>query len=397
MTHPLMPTRRRFLLGAGLAAGALVAPSSWTRALAGAPAILKPLPPQWFYDYGTNAEMRWDSVDPATYFTAPERLFVRNHTSTPTIDPTTYQLRVFGDGLMRPRKADKAFTFTYDDLRAMPATRLATVHECTGNGRSFFGSQQGQAASGTQWRLGAVGAVEWEGVRLATVLERLGIDKRAVSIQATGLDPSYVNGGVDYGAVRRPLPVSKALDDALIAWGADGADLLPDHGFPIRLVVPGWVGIASIKWLGSLEVSKTELTSPWNTKWYRMTGPSYPADSPPLTTNPVRSALELAWGAQIASAPVVTLTGRAWSGAGPIAAVDVSTDGGSSWAPARLRDTHPTAWTRWSYDWANPAPGAQTVMVRATDVAGRTQPLTTPYNDGGYFFDAVVKHPVTVS
>ncbi len=93
-----------------------------------------------------------------------------------------------------------------------------------------------------------------------------------MSIQATGLDSEYVTGGVNYGSVRRPFPVYKALKDAVLAWGANGADLLPDHGYPVRLVLPGWVGIGSIKWLGSLEVSRSELYSPWNTKWYRMTG-----------------------------------------------------------------------------------------------------------------------------
>ena len=340
--------------------------------------------------------MRWDSVSPSAYLTDQARLFVRDHTSTPTIDAATYELKVWGDGLAQPRKAGRPVTFSYADLRVMPATRLTTVHECTGNGRSFFGTQQGTPAPGTQWKLGAVGAVTWEGVRLSTVLRRLGIDRRAVSVMATGLDPSYVSGGVDYGPVRRPLPVAKALDDALLAWGADGSDLLPDHGYPLRLVVPGWVGIASIKWLGSLQVSRSELTSPWNTKWYRMTGGDYPADSPPLTVNPVRSALELAWGATVASAPVVTLTGRAWSGAGPIARVDVSTDGGATWTPAWLGSER-SAWTQWSFDWVSPSPGDHTVMARATDVAGRTQPLVSPYNDQGYFFDAVVRHPVTVS
>ena len=119
---------------------------------------------------------------------------------------------------------------------------------------------------------------------------------------------------MDYGRVRRPFPVAKALDDALLAWGVDGDPLLPDHGFPLRLVLPGWVGIASIKWLGSLEVSTTELTSPWNTKWYRMTGGDFPADSPPLDVNPVRSAWELAWDATLPAEPV-RLTGRSWSGA----------------------------------------------------------------------------------
>ncbi len=97
-----------------------------------------------------------------------------------------------------------------------------------------------------------------------------------MSVQATGLDDPFVSGGTDYGRVRRPFPVSKALDDAILAWGMNGEDLLPDHGFPLRLVLPGWVGIASIKWLGSLEVSRTELTSPWNTTFYRMTAPTGP-------------------------------------------------------------------------------------------------------------------------
>ena len=133
-------------------------------------------------------------------------------------------------------------------------------------------------------------------------------------------------------------------------------------------MLPGWVGIASIKWLGSLEVATTELTSPWNTKWYRMTGGSYPLDSPPLTVNPVRSAWELGWGETIARRPAVELTGRSWSGAGAIDRIEVSVDGGATWRPAR-----------------------------ATDTAGRTQPLVTPFNDNGYFFDAVVKQPVTVA
>ena len=127
--------------------------------------------------------------------------------------------------------------------------------ECTGNGRSYFTTQQGQTVSGTAWTLGAVGTVRWSGVRLRDVLASVGLAPDAVSIQATGLDDPFVSGGTDYGRVRRPFPVEKALDDALLAWGINGEDLLPDHGYPLRLVLPGWVGIASIKWLGSLEVS----------------------------------------------------------------------------------------------------------------------------------------------
>jgi DMSO/TMAO reductase YedYZ molybdopterin-dependent catalytic subunit len=391
-------TRRTFLAVSAVAGTAVAVGPPGSRATAGAPSILKPLPGDRFVDIGTNAEMRWDSVSPHAYRTQQSRLFVRNHTVTPTIDRDTWRLRVFGSGLTRPRSEADAVSLSYADLRALPVVRTTSTHECTGNGRSFFGSQQGTPAPGTAWTLGAVGAVTWEGVRLSDVLRRVGIRPEAVSIQATGLDPSYVSAGVDYGPVRRPFPVAKALDDALLAWGMNDEPLLPDHGYPVRLVLPGWVGIASIKWLGSLEVADTELTSPWNTKWYRMTGPSYPADSPPLTVNPVRSAWELGWNESVPGGRRVVLTGRSWSGRAPIRGVEISTDGGTTWQPADLfRRGLREAWTQWRFTWVRPAPGQHTLMARATDAAGRTQPLVAPYNDNGYFFDAVVKHPVTIT
>src|SRR6478735_7847988 len=393
-------SRRTLLRSAAVLGGALathtLAPLG--RALAGAPAILKPLPADQFVDFGTNAETRWSSVDPRRYLTPQSRLFVRNHTVTPTIDAASYALKVYGDGLRSPRTAASPIAVTLRDLKRLPRTTLITSHECTGNGRSFFSSQQGTPAAGTAWTLGAVGAVRWEGVRLRDLLRHVGLDRDAVAVQATGLDPSYVTGGVDYGPVRRPFPVTKALDDALLAWGMNGEPLLPDHGYPLRLVLPGWVGIASIKWLGSLEVSTRELTSPWNTTFYRMVGPDWPADSPPLTVNPVRSAWELAPEQVLPSRPV-TLTGRSWSGAGRISRVSVSLDGGASWRPAVLdrRSREDQGWTQWSVRWGNPRPGRHELLARATDEHGRTQPLVAAFDTQGYFRDAVVRHPVQVA
>jgi DMSO/TMAO reductase YedYZ molybdopterin-dependent catalytic subunit len=129
-----------------------------------------------------------------------------------------------------------------------------------------------------------------------------------------GLDAGVVSGGLDLGRVRRPLPVETALDDVLFAYEMNGVPLPPDQGFPLRLVVPGWVGIASIKWLGRIEVSTKPLFSPWNTT-YRMCGPDYAADSPRLTRQPVRTALELSRGVRCSPpGTYTTLTGRAWSG-----------------------------------------------------------------------------------
>ncbi len=394
------PTRRGFLTAAAAVGGAALAPASVWRAVpaaATAPFILKPTPPAYFKDFGTNAEMLWSSVDPKAYLTQPSRLFVRNHSRTPQIDRSTYALRVYGDGLATSRTEGEALSLSFADLQRLPHHDLTAVIECTGNGRSFFTSQQGQTVSGTAWALGAVGTVRWSGVRLRDVLASVGISPGAVSIQATGLDDPYVSGGTDYGRVRRPFPVEKALDDALLAWGMNGEDLLPDHGYPVRLVLPGWVGIASIKWLGSLEVSTTQLTSPWNTTFYRMVGPQWPADSPPLTVNPVRSAWELARDQVLPSRPV-TLTGRSWSGAGRIAKVSVSLDGGESWRPAVLdrRSREDQGWTQWSVRWGNPRRGKHELLARATDDQGRTQPFEAAFNTQGYFFDAVVRHPVQV-
>lgn len=387
--------RRRSVLGlplAGLAvAGTTQVLGTPPSARAGAPSIQKPLPPEWFVDHGTNAETRWDSVDPHRYATPQSRLFVRNHTRTPQIDAASYRLRVFGDGLVDPA----GLTLGLADLeRRFSTVEVTSVHECTGNGRSFFATQQGVRASGTQWGLGAVGTVTWQGVRLRDVLRWAGLRSDAVSVQGSGLDDDYVDKGENLGRVRRPFPIAKALDDALLAWGANGEPLLPDHGYPLRLVLPGWVGIASIKWLGELEVSTTELTSPWNTRWYNIGGP--------LEVNPVRSAWELPRDAVLPAGRTTVLTGRSWSGAAPIARVDVSTDGGATWSPARLRPapgprTAGHGWTRWRHTWHAPTAGRHELLARATDLRGRTQPDVAAYNPNGYFFDAVVRHPVAVA
>jgi DMSO/TMAO reductase YedYZ molybdopterin-dependent catalytic subunit len=396
MSDQLHASRRTFLKAATV--GTAVVGTGITRtprAYAAPGSILKPTPTQFFYDYGTNAEMRWDSVSPGRYLTDASRLFVRNHTSTPTIDAATYSLALYGDGLATPRGATGPQRLTVADLKALGTTRVTAIHECTGNGRSYFGSQQGTPVSGTPWKMGAVGAVTWEGVRLSDLLEHVGVSPDAVDIMATGLDSHYLDKGVDYGPVRRPFPVAKAYDDALLAWGLNGQELLPDHGFPLRLVLPGWVGIASIKWLASLEVSTSELTSPWNTKWYRMSGGDYPADAPPLTVLPVRSAWELSELAHLPRDDGKLLHGRSWSGAGRIARVDVSTDGGVAWHPAELVEPG-TAWTRWRFRWPGGAAGGHTLMARAADEHGRIQPLTTPYNTSGYLFDAVLRQRVVV-
>ncbi|MEV0232925.1 sulfite oxidase [Nonomuraea sp. NPDC050786] len=338
--------------------------------------IVKPLPDHLFRVHGPNVEMRWEAMSGEGYHTPIDRFFVRNHTFTPIIDVTTWRLRVHGAGVRAPRE------FGYEQLRAMPARTFDVAIECAGNGRRFYGTQQNDPAPGTQWGLGAIGVARWRGVPLKFLLKEVGLLPGAVDVLATGLDAPFE----EYGHVRRPLPIDKAMDDVLVAYEMNGEPLPPDHGFPVRLVVPGWVGIASIKWLGDIEVSPTELRTPWNTVFY-----------PGVTVQPVKSAFELAWNARLPLTGPHILRGRSWSGHGRIVRVEVSFDGGLSWRQADHHGQHlVSAWLPWHISWAPRRTGPQVLMARATDETGATQPLITPRHPYGYAFDAVVRHPIEV-
>ena len=325
-------------------------------------------------------------------------------------EPPGVPLRVHHDGLLagaqqvaavaesgRDENLERPIELSYRQLRDLPAESVTAFVECAGNGRSFYTTQQNQAVSGTAWRLGAIGVARWRGVRLSTVLRRAGLARSAVDVMAQGLDPTFVSGGVDLGHVRRPLPVHKAMHDVLLAYEMNGQTLPPDHGYPVRLVVPSWVGISSIKWVGQIEVSSTALFSPWNTQFYRLFGPDYPTDGAPVSRQVVKSAFELPWDAQLAADRWHQLRGRSWSGNGPVRHVEVSTDGGSTWRRATpLGPNLPDAWRQWQLPWQPATPGPTTLLARATDVTGATQPDRATYNTMGYLFDAVVRHPVTV-
>ena len=373
-------SRRRLLqLGGASLLAASIGPAVASRAWADVPGIVKPTPDSLFVERGTNAEMRWEAMRGQGYLTPTDRFFVRNHTDTPVVDRDTWRLRVHGTGVRRE------LSVGYADLLDLPAVSVTRFVECAGNARSFFGSQQGTTAPGTAWGLGAVGVARWTGVRLADVLDRAGVTPAALDVMPVGLDSRQV---------RRPLPVETALaEDTLRVYGMNGRTLPADHGFPVRLLVPGWVGVANIKWVGSIEVSEQPLYSEWNTTSYRMVGDAYP-DSPLVTTQVVKSALELPFPATLRPGRQL-LTGRSWSGHGGIARVEVSVDGGP-WQRADLerRDT-PRAWRQWSFRWVA-KPGDHAVRVRATDDRGNVQPDSVPFNRDGYLFGAVVAHPVTV-
>lgn len=362
--------------------------------------IVRELPADQFRAHGLNAEMRWEVMRGQGHVVPNASFFVRNHTATPLIRAETWGLRVFGTGLRASVTAGQAVRFSYQDLLDLPARTVVASIECAGNGRSFFASQQGQAVPGTPWRLGAIGVAAWRGVPLSDILDRAGISPEAVEVMPYGLDPAFVSDGVSYGRVRRPIPVAKALDDVILAYEMNGAPLPPDNGYPVRVIVPRWAGIASIKWVGAIEVSATPLSSYWNTRAYRLFGPAYPARGTLVTTQAIRSAFELEWNARLPAHRDHLLTGRSWSLNGSIARTEISTDGGQRWhlaLPRRDVAGNGDAWQLWEFPWRTPGPGWYPLQARATDSAGLTQPATATFNTLGYQFDGIVRHPVTVT
>lgn len=384
-------SRRQVLGLLSLSAGALALGTKPTRAHAQAAptpssTIVKPLPSDQFRVLGTNAETLWEAYRDVGYLTPASLFFVRNHTRTPDIDVDTWRLTVSGSGVTTP------ISLSYDELLALPAVRTIKAIECAGNGRSFFASQQGFTAPGTQWRLGAISVGYWKGVRLSTVLELAGLKPTAVDVEPQGLDPEVGTSG----HVRRAIPIEKALDDVLLVYELNGKPLPPDHGFPVRVLVPGWVGISNIKWVGNITVSETPLASAWNTTQYRLFGPNY-VDQPLVTSQVVKSAFELPFPASLPRGWHL-LQGRSWSPFGAIRKVEVSVDGGRRWWPAIINPLAnlPQAWAQWTFFWPA-APGSYKLKARATDTKGNVQPISVPNNDLGYLFGAIVDHPVTIT
>jgi DMSO/TMAO reductase YedYZ molybdopterin-dependent catalytic subunit len=251
------------------------------------------------------------------------------------------------------------------------------------------------------WLTEAVGTAEWTGTPLAPLLREAGMGGEAVEVLFTGLDRG-VEGGVPQ-AYERSLTVDEALGgDALLAWGINYVPLPPQHGFPLRLVVPGWYGMTNVKWLRAITVLDAPFAGYQQARGYRMRRSEDEVGEP--VTRMFPRALMAPPGVpdfmtrrRFAEAGDLQLEGRAWSGRGAITRVEVSTDGGATWADAALGDAPgPHAWRAWSYAWTA-SPGEHVLACRATDAAGNVQPLEPEWNMGGYANNAVQRIPVTVA
>ncbi len=341
-----------------------------------------------FIAHGTNnLEARIEQL--GGFITPNDQFFVRNNSFSIDVDSDSYVLKVGGEAVSTQR------SLSYADLLNMPSKSVYAYIECGGNQRSFFGSAMGQPARGTQWGRGGVGMAIWTGVPLRDVLNEAGILESAVEIQLIGLDMDSPEAGF-----RRPLPVAKAMDeDTILAYRMNGEVLPRDHGFPVRAIVPGWVGSSNIKWLGQIEVSTKRVWSRNTTSSYVLIGDAYPPEGESkgkvATTQSIKSVLILPWPAEL-SAGRQMFRGYAYSPHAPIASVQWKA-GDGAWQDAHFIDPPiKYAWRRFEFEW-NPAPGSHTVSTRATDELGNTQPDSIPHNEKGYLYNVPLAHPITVA
>ena len=313
------------------------------------------------------------------------------HFDIPLVDAASWRLELGG-------RVERPLTLTLDDLKARPARTQAVTLECAGNGRALL---EPKAADSQPWLAEAIGTAEWTGTPLAPLLDEAGLLEDGVEVVFTGLDRG-IQGDVEHDYARS-LPIAEAMrDEMLLAYEVNGQPLPPQHGYPLRLVVPGWYGMTHVKWLRSIEVVAEPFLG-WQQQLAYRIHLTEEDEGTPVTRMQPRSLLVppgipdfLTRDRFVAAGPCL-LVGRAWSGCGPIERVEVSADGGETWADAELDEPLADyAWRGWSYDW-DAQPGEHELCCRATDGAGNAQPLDPEWNLGGYCNNALQRVRVVVT
>lgn len=290
---------------------------------------------------------------------------------------------------------ERPLSLSLAELQALPQKTLRVTLECAGNGRALL-SPRWQSQP---WELGAVGTAEWTGTPLRHVLEKASVKSNAADIAFLGADRG-LDGGVEHDYGRSLTPERAMHEDVLLVWAMNGAPLLPQHGFPLRLIVPGWYGMASVKWLNRIEALPKPFDGHQQVGTYIFRQSADDAGTP-VTTMRVRSLMVPPgiphWYGRhrLVDAGAHTLRGRAWSGAGvAITKVEVAVDG--DWRDAILEPRQGTyAWTGWHVPWTA-TPGQHTLMCRATDANGNVQPLEQAWDNAGFGNNAVHRIAVTV-
>ena len=335
-----------------------------------------------------NLEMPFETTD--NFITPTKSFYVRTHFPIPKIDRDAWWLHVEGE-------VEKPFAIDYEELLKLESLTVPVTLECAGNNRNFLEPK----VKGVQWGLGAVGTAEWTGVPLSVLLNRAVVRSSAREVILEGADHGMLDDPKSPpGELRfsRSVSLEKARRDVLLAYRMNGNDLPPEHGFPVRAIVPGWYAMASIKWLQRIIVTDQPFAGYYQTldySYWKRRGDV--AELSPLTELQIKA--EIAKPAQSDKVPAnstVRIHGAAWASGDEIVRVEVSTDGGSTWKEATLLgDSKPNAWRFWEFNWKTPtASGKQTIVARAVDSLGQTQPAHRDPDRGTYMINHLL--PITV-
>lgn len=330
-----------------------------------------------------------------SWLTPNDRFFVRSHFGPPPperVDKASWRLAVRG-------LVERPLTLSLDDLGKFEEVSVTAVVQCSGNGRAFHRPK----VPGVQWERGAVGNARWTGVRLRDLLRQAGLTAQARHLQLQGADRPAVEATPLFV---RSIPIEKALHpDTILAYRMNGAPLPLLHGAPLRLITPGWMADSCVKWLTDLTAQEEEAKGYYMQTAYRYPlHPVQPGDViDPRNLKPVEAMVVKSLvtspqqGATLRGGDVM-VQGVAWTGEGRIVKVEVSTDEGRTWEPARLvGDELPYAWRQWHFLWRSAGPGPGTILCRAADDRGQMQPMASPWNPGGFLWNGVDRVQVQVT
>jgi DMSO/TMAO reductase YedYZ molybdopterin-dependent catalytic subunit len=328
-----------------------------------------------------NLEMPFATLD--GFITPSERFYVRCHFPIPAVDLSSWKLKIEG-------AVERPIEFTYDDVCRFESHKLTATIECAGNSRVFLVPK----VKGVQWELGAIGNAEWTGVRLSELLRHARAKSTAREVILEGADngsvsePPHPAGKIHYA---RSVPIEKATKDVLLAYKMNGQVLPASHGFPLRAIVPGWYGMASVKWLRRIIITEQVFQGYYQTVDYACWQPSEGGpELVPLSQMQVKAEIARPGINEIvASNDKYLIRGAAWTSGAEIAKVEVSTDGGGRWSEAKLvGNSGKDVWRLWEFDWRTPGtPGRYTLMARATDSSGHSQSDHRDANRGTYMIN----------
>ena len=345
-----------------------------------------------------NLEMPFSTVD--SFLTPTKSFYVRNHFPIPAIDRNAWRLYVEGE-------VEKPFAINYEQLIALQCLTAPVTLECAGNNRNFLEPK----VKGVQWHLGAVSTAEWGGVPLSVLLDRASPKPTASEVVLEGADcgmledPKSPPGELKFA---RSIPLEKARRDVLLAYKMNGEDLPPEHGFPVRAIVPGWYAMASVKWLQHITVIDRPFNGYYQTfdyaYWKRTEYAHWErgenvAELTPLSEMQVKAEIAHPEEGEIVPAnSTVRVSGAAWACDAEIKKVELSTDGGETWNDAKLLgESKSNAWRLWEFTWQTPSQsGKQTLIASATDSLGRTQPSHRDPDRGTYMINHLLPIEVEV-